>query len=313
MAHTYSAVNTAADTFGGFVTKVNAIINAVSTEVLTANGNANGAVTTGNTFLNGILFANVLSTSKLRGGNVQASGPLLIDSNVTINTASLSIGNSSVNTFANSSYLDVITADITTANIVTATIAVGSVNSLSSNIIAVGNSTVNAVVNSSMILVSVGGTFGKLQGNAMVVGNSTVYATINSSVLSFTNTSGSFSIDAQGSVSQTEYASRFKFANTNLSGTTTQTVDSFVKADYKTCEYVVVVKDNGANSMQHSTVLVASDGSSTTALSTEYATLISNVSLGLFSAIANASHVIFQFTPTVSNCSVSYGRTGVNA
>ena len=313
MSHSYTAVNTGSDTFGAFVTKVNAIINAMATEVMTANGLANGAVTTGNVYLQGSMFTSVLATAKLRGGNVQTSGPLLIDCNVTINTAFLSVGNSTVNCFVNSSYADFIAVDITSANAITANIGVATVNTMTvKTSVLVGNATVNVFANSTQVSVANATTSTLLVPNAFKCGNSTVNVTINATAISFSNGSGTFSLDGSNGVSAAEYNSRFKFANSVLTGTSTQTVDTFVRTDYRFAEYMVAVKDNNANAFQSSKVLVSHDFNSSAAFSTEYGTMASNTILGLFSATGNATHVFLQFTPTTTNCSVSFGRTAIN-
>lgn len=91
-----------ANTFPDMMLRINEIAHTVSTEVITANGNANGAQTTGNTYLNGILGANVVTVfNTLRGGNVQSNGDLTIGSD--LSTAfDIKLGNSSVNVVINS-------------------------------------------------------------------------------------------------------------------------------------------------------------------------------------------------------------------
>lgn len=106
MTKQISVVNTAADTFQVWIDKTNELITASNTEYVTANTNANGSVSIGNVYLQGILFSTTLTTSGIRGGNVQSSANLSILSNVTINASSnFTLGNSTVNVYANSSSL----------------------------------------------------------------------------------------------------------------------------------------------------------------------------------------------------------------
>jgi hypothetical protein len=93
MAKTITPINTATDTFNTWVTQTNTIIDTIATEVMTANVNANGAFVTGNSQLFGIFTANVVAVyNELRGGNVQATGALLITSDATVNTGNFTMG-----------------------------------------------------------------------------------------------------------------------------------------------------------------------------------------------------------------------------
>lgn len=107
MSVSITSVNTAADTFLILITRVNECINAISTVVVTANTNANGSITTGNSFVVGIFGSNTMVATTLRGGNVQSSANLAITSNVsfsgvnynfTNNTVAIQAGNTSINT-----------------------------------------------------------------------------------------------------------------------------------------------------------------------------------------------------------------------
>lgn len=85
MARAVANVNIAVDTFNGWVTKTNVLLDALSNEIVTANNQANGALTTGNGFVNGIFGANtIVVPASLRGGNVQSSNTLNISSNVVV-------------------------------------------------------------------------------------------------------------------------------------------------------------------------------------------------------------------------------------
>ena len=96
MTKAVSNVNIATDTFNGWVTQTNVLLSALNNEIVTANTLANGSLTTGNAFVNGIFGANTVTVpSALRGGNVQSSGNLNITSAVIIS------GNVSVNTTSN--------------------------------------------------------------------------------------------------------------------------------------------------------------------------------------------------------------------
>ena len=125
-----------ADTFQVLINRVNHVINVVSNNAVTADGSSNGSLTTGNAYVNGIAAALTVAAGTLRGGNTQATANLVIASNV-------SVGNSTANVF------------IGYGNVTVSTIiSVGSALTINTSVFALGNSTVNAVVNSSMVALS---------------------------------------------------------------------------------------------------------------------------------------------------------------
>jgi len=92
-------------------------------------------------------------------------------------------------------------------------------------------------------------------------------------------------------------------------GLTAQNVDTFAISTYFGAEYLVSVSDINANNKYVSKVLVMHDGS--TAQITEYGSITSNSTVGVFSATQNATHVALQFTPALANTTVKYTRTVV--
>lgn len=99
------------------------------------------------------------------------------------------------------------------------------------------------------------------------------------------------------------------FIQTTTTGTSTQTVDSFPVATWRTAGYLVSIKDNAANNFQTAMVNLLYDGSVSTAMA--FGVLYSNTYLGTFSATANATHALLQFTPTSANTTLSMARTTV--
>jgi len=95
--------NIATETFGQWLIKTNEIVTSLRTEIVTANSEANGSLTTGNAFVIGILGANtVVVPTALRGGNVQSSNTLNITSNVVVsNTFTINTSAGSINLLAN--------------------------------------------------------------------------------------------------------------------------------------------------------------------------------------------------------------------
>lgn len=151
------------DTWQTTLDKLNAVINTVANSVVTANTNANGALTTGNGFVNGIFGANTLVVSTLRGGNVQASANMTFASNVYVSGTQWSLGNSTINVVVNST-------SFSSGN-----------TFLSGSILQIGNSTANAIINSTALSLSPSSV---MTGFALTFGNSTVNAVVNTSGVS---------------------------------------------------------------------------------------------------------------------------------
>lgn len=152
-----NAVSGSGETFGSIFSKANAAIDFCKTLAVSVDGTTNGGLTTGNARVNGYFTANSIAVGSLglRGGNNATSGVLPIVSNV-------SVGNSTVNVVVT---FGAVTAGISVVN--ATTVAVGSnvvLNSsaiglganvfLSQGSLFVGNSTINAVVNSTGFFVN---------------------------------------------------------------------------------------------------------------------------------------------------------------
>jgi hypothetical protein len=180
MSVTITPVDIATDTFTTFIGKVNSVIDALASNVVTTNSSANGAVTSGNAQMTGAVHVNVFSTHSLHGGNNQSSAVLPITSNV-------SVGNSTVNVVI---AFNSITLGTTVVN--SSVVSAGANVYANTTAVTVGNSTVNAVLNSTSLTVGgvVSNTSGHFSGanvalslSTLGIGNSTVNAVMNSSVL----------------------------------------------------------------------------------------------------------------------------------
>jgi hypothetical protein len=160
------------------------------------------------------------------------------------------------------------------------------------------NAVANLSVNSNMLFTG---------GNALYVGAN---VTVNSSSVFVGNTTQSSFINATaisigGSVLTASIISSLTSGsniNANTSGLTSQLIDSFLKSAGRAANYQLQVTDNAANAYQISTVSMIFDG--TNVLVTEYGQLVTNTILGVFNATSNATSIILQFTPTVSNTTV---------
>lgn len=99
MTKTIALVVKATDTFESWIDKTNELANLATQETVTSNNEANGAITSGNTQHTGIFSSNNFATNLLRGGNVQSTIVLPIESDVILRTGNtFTTGNSTVNT-----------------------------------------------------------------------------------------------------------------------------------------------------------------------------------------------------------------------
>jgi hypothetical protein len=91
-------------------------------------------------------------------------------------------------------------------------------------------------------------------------------------------------------------------------GNSAQLLDSYAVASFRGAEYFISVKDNNANAYQATKVLTVHNV--VNAFSTEYATILSNTSLGVFDAnvASNATHVTVYITPTSTNTTVNFTK-----
>lgn len=97
MSRDITLVNTATDTFAIWINRTNDVINAVSVECITTNSHANGALTSGNGYVQGYLGAANLVATNLRGGTIETPAVLTITSNVISTGNKITIGTVVVN------------------------------------------------------------------------------------------------------------------------------------------------------------------------------------------------------------------------
>lgn len=379
MARTLAVINTAAnDTFFTLITRVNDLVNAFSTEIVTANNDANGATTVGNSFVVGTFGSNTLVTTTLRGGNVQSSANLAVSSNLTINASSiLYIGNSTSNITANASHIVIgnstisgarflvgnstVNAQINALGLIVGNVVVNSssllignstVNSkLTSTVLNIGTSTVNSTVLAAgaNVIVNTTGLFvgnstvnnfinssAHVIGNVVINGNGLNY-TANASINSVSNITfnahtlivqanlsfGNLSLTTSGlSAGNSTVNTTVNSSGVGLSGhiitsssyttsnTSVQVVDSFLSASFTSAEYLIEQSTN--TSYQLSKLLLVNHPTLNTFI-TEYGVVSSNGSLGTFSANANTTHVLLNFTPSTAVTNLKIVKTLLKA
>lgn len=166
---------------------------------------------------------------------------------------------------------------------------------LNSNTLSGGNtSTVTVLTVSSNVLIAT--------ENTLTVGNSSVNVFMNSSTISI----GSISVNSSG-ISSNSVSITPVSINVVTTGTSVQLIDSFSKSTYQGGEYILSIKNNGANGYQISKVLLIHNVGDTHL--TEYGLVYTNNQLGQISANANSTHCCLYCTPTETNTQIKGLRT----
>lgn len=90
-------------------------------------------------------------------------------------------------------------------------------------------------------------------------------------------------------------------------GASTQNVDSWAIASWRSAMYNVSVKDNNANNYLAASATMLFDGTVSTV--SVFGVVYSNTYMGTFTSTANATHASLQFTPVSANTTLSISRT----
>ena len=97
-------------------------------------------------------------------------------------------------------------------------------------------------------------------------------------------------------------ATSYTTTNTDL-----QTIDSFSTTVYRGGKYILTLRNTDNNDYQITEIMLLHDSANT--YSTEYATLISNTTLGQFSSDISGGSLRLRVTPTSANNLIKYQRT----
>ena len=95
-------------------------------------------------------------------------------------------------------------------------------------------------------------------------------------------------------------------SNTTV-GVGQQAVDTFSTTTYRSADYVISIKDNNANAYQITKILIVHDDGISYA--TEYGTMATNTSLGIFSTDISGGNVRLLVTPTSTSTTMKISRT----
>jgi hypothetical protein len=109
MSKLIANVQTASDTFYGWLGKTNLALEFISNNAVSVTTNTAGDMSTGNGFVTGILGANTITASIIKGGNVQTNSAVSVMSNT-------NFGNSSVNVLTTRNAIEQIKASSHTSS-----------------------------------------------------------------------------------------------------------------------------------------------------------------------------------------------------
>ena len=102
-----------------------------------------------------------------------------------------------------------------------------------------------------------------------------------------------------------------KTTNYTSTNTDIQLLDDFTGTSYRAGKYLLSIKDTDNNYYQSTEIMIMHDG--TNAYLTEYATLISSVTLGIFTANVDSGAVRLYVQPTNGSSVIKYHRTLIAA
>lgn len=109
----------------------------------------------------------------------------------------------------------------------------------------------------------------------------------------------------QNNVAHTK-ATSYSTTNTDV-----QLLDSFSGTDFRSGKYLLSIKDTDNTNYQSSEIMVMHDGTNT--YTTEYATLITTATLGIFTSNVDSGTVRLYVQPTSNNNVIKYHRTLMTA
>lgn len=288
MANTVlDTVDITTNRFRDWVTKTNDAITVLRNQSVTTTNTINGDTVTGNGYVVGILGANTLVATTLRGGTVNSIANLAITTNTNITAAYVNV-TSNTYIYSNSS--------------IAAAIFIGNSTATNTSF----NSTYYNV-NSNLSLIGVSHT---VTGNVNVDSGTLFVDSLNNRI-GINTTSPNNSLTVVGNTLITGILTTPYTVSMSNSVTTTGTsqvaIDSFAAATYRSAKYTLSITDNvNSSTYQTSEVLVMHDG--TTSYLTEYAALRSNSSVGTISSDISGGNVRLLFSPVSSNTTVKFSR-----
>lgn len=289
------------DTFQILFDKVNNVINLIGTSVVTTSNTANAENTVGNAYIVGNFGATMLYSDTITAkGNVitinsvsnfpanSSFARISVGSNVVINSTSINIGSSYINT-----------SKAYAANIVSTSFEIANTLSITASGISFANVALNPVlVNKRMGVQVVGSAIGERSWINFVAGAGTN--------ISVTDNANNNSVDVSVSIS-TNGVSAVLTTTTNVTSNTTSVIDQFNANTFRCASYLVSLTDRNNANYQVSNILLVHDGAD--AYMTEFGTIFTLSTLGTFSSAISGGVISLSYTPTSNNVGVKLTKT----
>jgi hypothetical protein len=258
--------------------RTNELAHAVSNFVVTTdNGTA-----VGNAAITGTFTCNTLVVANLSAGIFTTNN---INSNTGVFTDSVSVGNSTVNTFITPTSILLGNTVITNTSVATDSLTIG-ISTVNTTTINVGTTSINS---SAITLVSP---------------SANVYITAPTAAQV---TSGQFFLNANGQWSTS--TSVYNPVSNNVvitSGTGSNPIDTYASTLFAGAEYTISVKDNIANNYYFTKLLTTHNNG--VAYVTDYGGLTTNNSMGVFTISFIGTTVALNFTPLSTSTTVKFVR-----
>lgn len=289
MANTaLDTIDVATNTFRNWVDKTNEAIEVLRNQAVTTSLTGDGDVVVGNGFVIGLLGANTLTATTIRGGSANSSSNLAITSNTTISAA----------------YMNVVANTLIYSNSTVAVAVFG------------GNSTAtNTSFNSTYFNInsnaSITGTSHVVTGNVNV-DSGVLYVDATNNRVGINTTTPNTQLAVNGSVAASGSLTLSGMLITSNSvvtaGTTQAVIDTFPVATYRSGKYTINITDGTSPAVfQVSEILIMHDG--TNSYITEYAALRNGSNLGTFASDISAGNSRLLFTPAVANATIKFSKT----
>lgn len=289
MANTaLDTIDVATNTFRNWVDKTNEAIEVLRNQAVTVAATSGGDTVTGNGFVVGLLGANTLTATTIRGGSVTEAANLAIITNTNISAA----------------YVNVVANTLIYSNSTIAAVVFGG-NSVATN------TTFNSTFYNINSNVAVVGTSHSVSGN-LNVDSGVLFVDSAANRIGINTQTPTTALNVNGSVIVTgsfTLAGVQFLANSFVLTNSSQTViDTFPIATYRSGKYFVsITDDTSPSTFQAAEILVMQDG--TSSFVTEYAVVRNGSNLGTFASDVSGSSVRLLFTPAVASSTVKFSRT----
>jgi len=311
---------TNSQSFGVWLSRSNQVYKIISNNAVTCDTTADGSLTTGNAYVNGVFSAVTLTANNgLRGGDVNTVNTLFISSNtvytpngssqpntlyITANSTVSQTQVTSVVTNITSTNTSISGTNLaissTNTNITSSGLGVTSISTFSGNTSFKYSTDTVLSISSNSSLYQLTANVGNLHITGTTSNLVATYVGINSqrAVISGNTEVSALKVDAISYTDTTTYTT---------SGTSAETVDSFALATFRSAEYTVSI--TSGSSYQSSKLLVLHDG--TTASVTEFGTLRTGSNLITFDADISGSNVRLRGTSTSSGTVINIHRVAM--